>query len=290
MPISVRSTPLLTKASPVNGIVYNEPRKLANHNSIRVDLYYDTSYCHEIDGFKVPHQKQKVIIQTPVIHRAFPKEWINKDQHGNEVVKYDIGLSLRGYDSPDSEISTFYQWVEMFEGQTKEKAIVESQSWFKKQISKELINAYFTSCLKESSDPSKYPPTLKVNVPYRYKKFEIDVFGPGGSSERLTFNEYMEMSRSCEVMAIIEWENCWFMPKGFGATPILRALQVFPEDKLTGYSFNLSAVPEEKRKLASTDVEEYHRPPQAHKSRHEDLEANNERDSLETVSQVEVNA
>lgn len=290
MPVSVRSTPLLTKASPVNGIVYNEPRKLANHNSIRVDLYYDTAYCQETDGFKVPPQKQKVLVQTPIIHRAFPKEWVNKDQQGNEVVKYDLGLSLRGYDSPDSDISTFHQWVEMFEAQTKNKAIVESQSWFKKQVSKDLINAYFTSCLKESSDPSKYPPTLKVNVPYRYKKFEIDVFGPGGSSERLTFNEYMEMSKSCEVMAIIEWEACWFMPKGFGATPVLRALQVFPEDKLTGYCFNLCAVPEDKRKLASTDLEEHGAPQLTQKPRQDCHEQNPDRDVIEPVTQVEVHA
>lgn len=242
------SVPLLTDFSPVSGVVYNEPRKLSSHNSVRVDLLYDTTKCDKNAAFNPADQRQKLLIQTPIVSRAFPKEWNNQDAGGNTTTKWELGLSMRGYENSDSKVSGFYKWLEGFETRTKDQAVTNCTQWFKKTMTREVINAYYTSCVKQSSDPDRYPPTVKVNVPYRYGKFECDIFGPGGKSEPMTFMEFQEVAKQSEVMAIIEFESVWFMPKGFGCTPILRALQVFPEDKLSGYNFNLSVLPEERRK------------------------------------------
>ena len=232
-----KSVPLLTQHAPVSGLIYHEPRKIASNNSIRVDVSYDTSQCSKAFLEKCASgHKQKVMVQTPMISRTMPKEWINKDQQGNEVKKWEVQLSLRGYDNPDSDVYQFHNWVKEFEALTKNTAITNSKQWFKKDLDAGLIEAYFTSCIKPSSDP-KYAPTIKINVPFRYGKFECDVYGPGGASDPLTFMEYYELSKACEVQCIIEWNDLWFMPKSFGATPVLRAIQIFPQDKLTGYAF-----------------------------------------------------
>jgi hypothetical protein len=68
----------------------------------------------------------------------------------------------------------------------------------------------------------------------RYKP-EFDVFGP--NNEPQTVDWWLQLGSDCEAVAIVEFSSVWFAAKMFGVSALVRAVQVFPRDRLIGYSF-----------------------------------------------------
>lgn len=67
------------------------------------------------------------------------------------------------------------------------------------------------------------------------------MFGPNGEGSSL--KEWEQVAKSSQVSAIIEFTNVRFAAKSFAISMVVRGVQYFPRDQLSGYSFTGLSVP-----------------------------------------------
>ena len=259
-----RSRPLLHSSSPASGVVVESVKRTATGGH-KVELKYNLS----AQGGCVPLPDgpfQKVYIQTCRFKRGFLKSWTataggpgggaggGAGGGGglipiSEVIRQlsvpgesgggsslNLMVSLEGEDDKGSDISNFIKgFYEPLETHILDVAKKRCETWFRKNLAPEVIESHFTSALKPSSDPSKFARLMKFNIPFRYGKLECDVFD--GERKSVSLTDFADNIKNSEVVLIMEIPHVWFVSKSFGISPIVRAIQFFPEDKLSGYSF-----------------------------------------------------
>ena len=83
--------------------------------------------------------------------------------------------------------------------------------WFKKSVPESQIDAYWTSRIRQASDPAKYSPTLVLTVPLdKDGKPDVQVFD---EAEQLSTWEQFEASiRDGEFCCIVRVPALYFMP------------------------------------------------------------------------------
>lgn len=86
----------------------------------------------------------------------------------NGKSKWDVQFSLGGYNNPLSDVAGFYDWIKEFEQQTVDTALSKSQDWFRKSITRNQAEDYWTGPLKHPKEgQEQYPPNFKAILPFK---------------------------------------------------------------------------------------------------------------------------
>ena len=185
------------------------------------------------------YKKNPIIIQTPEMWSTFGLANYKPDPKSPD--KYSIDLSLKDKENRPS-VNAFYTMLESMENRMVDECLENSFSWLKKakdKCTRPVVEAVFSPLIRHSKDKetgnisTKYPPSFRLNLPYRNGQFECEVFN---AKTPANLNE-LEL-KGAKVTAIIQCTGIWLAGGKFGCSWKVKQLRVIPPASLAGYSFH----------------------------------------------------
>ena len=174
--------------------------------------------------------------------------------------KYSINISFRGQEQRE-DIKQFLDALTALDEKMIDEGVKNSKAWFKADMSREVVKAFYTPCVKYSmgadGKPAAYPPNLKVTLRKNGDDFESKFYDVHGSPYTGLPVEEM-LAKGVQVTAIITCSSVWFAGSKFGLT--WRAKQIaihkLPE-KIGDFAFKgLETAPSVAAGAASAEDEE----------------------------------
>jgi hypothetical protein len=172
---------------------------------------------------------KKIIVQTPFLSVPFGLSEFTTD---SGLIKYSTDVSFMNK-MADTKIETFMNKMKSLDEFMIKLAVEHSVSWFGKKMSQEVVENLYRPILKESKDPEKYAPTMKLKIRNNDDKLQVESF----DMQRNEFNLHSLIPGS-KVRCIIELAPVWFVNKQFGLTFNIIQIQVDSPSRMVGWSFN----------------------------------------------------
>ena len=178
-----------------------------------------------------------IVYQTPEMWGPFGMNSYTNEDTG--ITKYSLDLSFRDMENRES-LKQLMQMVKDIDEKIIDTAFENSQSWFRKKYSsKEVVQALYTSPLKYPKDKetgeiiTKYPPTLKVNMPFRDGEFKLEAYDKNANS--IDLNSIT--TKGAKFTCILQFGGVWLAGGKFGCTYRVVQIQVSPPSTISGFSF-----------------------------------------------------
>ena len=163
----------------------------------------------------------------------------SKPENGTQV-KYHISLAMGNKETQNDALLQFTENIRAIDNKAKANPS-ESESWFSKKLSKELVNEFYKSAEKFPKDP-KWPSNLKIKLPFDKKgdpqfkifdenKKQIDIIDSDGNVNTDA------IPKGCEAVCLIQSTGVWFVGKTqFGVGYKLLQAKIYKSNKLSGYA------------------------------------------------------
>ena len=156
-------------------------------------------------------------------------------------VKYSVDMSLRGYDGENPKAKSVFDAFSKLDDYMIQQGVDNSKAWFKQQLSKDVVKAFYTPSLRFSKDaegnPKPYPPTVKVALKQREGKFDTRVYD---DKKRELTELPMEdiLVKGANITVLIECTGVWFAGSKYGIS--WKAVQIRVDslpDRIRGFAF-----------------------------------------------------
>jgi hypothetical protein len=155
-------------------------------------------------------------------------------------VKYSMDLSLRGADENPKVRAVLDAFTALDEFMI-DQGVKNSKSWFKADLSRDVVKAFYTPMVKIAKDaegnPKPYPPTIKINLRKVNDAFEVKVYDDQRRPyEGVPIEDLLV--KGAQLTALIQCTSVWFAGSKFGLS--WKALQVRMDkvpDSIRGYAF-----------------------------------------------------
>lgn len=180
---------------------------------------------------------ERLIMQTAV-NMSVPFGLNVADKFGPP--QYGIELSFRNSEQRP-EIKQFMDVMKQIDDKLIEEGVKKCKTWFKSDLSREVVKAFYNPCVRYSKDKdgniNTYPPNLKLKLRKINNDFETKFYDASGTPYKGIPIEDL-LVKNVQVTAIIECAGVWFAGSKYGLT--WRAKQVaihkLPE-KLQDFAF-----------------------------------------------------
>lgn len=282
------SYPLLPKNVEISKLKYSEVKTLSS-GSKSVYVNYGTG---------------KLRIQTPVLFMPYgigegyeDKNIKNPEVKKNIDKKYDLTVSFKGHDE-NAKILGFLEKMREIEQEIIDKAFDYRLEWFKDDYdgNKAFVARMFSQMIKIDKDPKtgkpvgKYPPTLKVKVPYDgvNDKFKFDCYDM--ENNEIEFTNIISKLKGGRTQLIIELTGIWMAGGKYGCTwkIISGKFQLSQSNKMTFIEdSDTEKKDDEEEDEEEEDDDEPQLPKQENKVENSDDEENEENDDEEKKEVVE---
>lgn len=179
------------------------------------------------------NDSKKIIMQIPNMVTPFGLSEYTPET-GNGPVKYSIDFSFKGH-TEDPKLEKCLSKIREIDNRMIELAVENSQQWFGKKMSKEVVEELYRPLIKESKQPEKYAPTLKIKIRTRTDNtMSMEVF----DIEKNPF-DMTNFQPGTSAKSIVEFAPVWFVNKQFGLTLSMLQLGItsLPQSKLSGFAF-----------------------------------------------------
>ena len=176
---------------------------------------------------------KKIIMQIPELTTPFGLSEYTPD-NGVGQVKYSIDFSFKGH-TENARIQSFMNKMRAIDEKMISLAVENSPTWFGKQMSKEVVEELYRPLVKESKQPEKYAPTIKLKIRTR----------PDSSMALEAFDENQQtfdmtgFVPGTKAKCIVDFAPIWFVNKQFGLTLNILQMKItdLPQGKLNGFAF-----------------------------------------------------
>jgi len=154
--------------------------------------------------------------------------------------EYSVEVSFRGADQRH-EIKEFLDVMNQIDEALLSEGVKNSRAWFKGDLSRDVIKAFYTPSVKYSKDKEgnvlNYPPNLKLKLRKVNNDFETKFYDLNGNPYKGIPPEDL-LVKGVQVTAIIECAGVWFAGSKFGLTWRAKQIAVhkLPE-KLADFAF-----------------------------------------------------
>ena len=172
-------------------------------------------------------QNNKFIIQTPLM--SIPYAF--GTGYNGERSDY-MTISLGDYGS-DHKLNKFYDNMKNIEESVQQHVVKNVDTWFpnfsgkSEAVIEQLIGEAFNKFVKHSKD-DKYPPTIKVKIPYENDKYDISIVDMN-TNEKYDFNEIKDKLRGAYVKICFRISSVYFINKHFGISAKASKIKIsFP--------------------------------------------------------------
>ena len=212
-----RSNVSLAKSVNVQKLKFSEPKTLSN-GSRTVYINYENS---------------KLQIQTPVQYVPYAfMDWSEANNAGkksDEVAqsakKYDMHVSFKDYDS-NPKMKSLYDKMLEIEKRVIDEAFEKRELWLQDDYegSQHLVKKLFVPIVKYDIDKktkkpmNKYPPTMKVKLPYDSKNDVFAFESHNMEGEPIDFKSIVDCIKGAKTRLIIELSGIWFAGGKYGCT------------------------------------------------------------------------
>jgi hypothetical protein len=214
---------------------------ILNTNNVNVDSITFSNPKTLDNGCKmifVNHDSSPMVMQIPEMVAPFGiKKWENMN---GGIDKYNLDLAFRDIDK-NPAMQAFHDKLVAIDNKFIDAGILNSMAWLKKREVREVIEALYTPLVKVSKDKNgepnnKYPPSIKLQVPYNAieKKFDFPVYDKSRTEIDLNTVDLTGAS----VTAIIQFNGVWIASGKFGCTMKIVQLRVeLKGGAIKGYAF-----------------------------------------------------
>lgn len=180
---------------------------------------------------------ERLVMQTAVA-MSVPFGLNVADKFG--PAEYSVELSFRQHEQRP-EIKEFMDVIAQIDEQMLVEGVKNSKTWFKGDLGRDVVKAFYTPSLKYSKDKEgnilNYPPNLKLKLRKVNNDFETKFYDINGNPYKGIPVEDL-LVKGVQVTAIIECAGVWFAGSKFGLT--WRAKQIaihkLPE-KIADFAF-----------------------------------------------------
>lgn len=155
-------------------------------------------------------------------------------------VKYSIDLSLRGHDE-NAKVKTIYDAFMALDNWMVDQGVKNSKAWFKSDLSRDVIKAFYTPMVKIAKDaegnPKPYPPTFKINLKKQNDQFDVKVYDDQARPyEGVPLEDLLV--KGAQVTVLIQCTSVWFAGSKFGLSWKAKQIRMdrVPES-IRGYAF-----------------------------------------------------
>ena len=136
-------------------------------------------------------------------------------------IKYSAELSLRGYDEASSKMQQFYQALNTLDEYMIDQGVKNSKQWFKADLSRDVIKAFYTPMIRISKDkdgnPKPYPPTVKCALKQKRDSQEFDVTCYNEKREQYRGIPLEELLvKGAQMTCLIQCTGMWFAGSKYG--------------------------------------------------------------------------
>lgn len=154
--------------------------------------------------------------------------------------EYSIDLSFRGVEQR-AELKEFMDVMAQLDEMMITEGTKNAKAWFKADLSREVVKAFYTPSLKYSKDKEgnvlPYPPTIKLKLRKYEGQFETKFYDLNGRPYHDVPIEEL-LVKGAQVTAIMECGGVWFAGSKFGLTWKAKqiAIHKVPE-KMSDFAF-----------------------------------------------------
>jgi hypothetical protein len=164
----------------------------------------------------VNYNNSKFTVQTPWMDMP----WEMKAFTDDKWPKYTITASFRGMDE-NPDLQAFHDRLVELEEKIIDAGTENSLAWFKKRDQpRQVTQALFNNIVKVSTDrdtgepDGKYPPTMKLKVPFRDGKWQCRLFNANDGGESYRINDGTDsvedvFVKNARVKCIIQCVGLW---------------------------------------------------------------------------------
>jgi len=197
----------------IENVSFGEPKVNAKYKNISVPITY------KVNGNSAPFVMQMPKLKAFVGFSTFM---------GDDAQKVSLPVSIHELASDPSHKSLL-EFFKNFDEMIVNK-VLENPSWIKKKknTSKQVIEAFYTPCLRYPKDrdtgeiTDKYPPNLKFKIPTTPEgEVRTRVFG---KDKALVENSREAVVKGAIVSSLVECTGIWVVNGKFGVS--FRALQL----------------------------------------------------------------
>lgn len=213
---------LLVSQVDITKITYGPPKVLDNGGRI----------------IPVFHKNSPLIIQIPILKSPYGISRWESDKGG--ATKCNLDLSFGDYQQ-NTDLGQFMNIMKSMDQKLIEDGLTNSMTWFNKKIKTiDILEALYTPIVKHYKDKEtqeisdKYPPTFKMQLPYKDGKYTCEVYDKEKNRVELTGLDL----KGSKVVAIVQCTGIWVAGGKFGCT--WKAMQMKIEQnksKISGYAF-----------------------------------------------------
>ena len=179
----------------------------------------------------------KFRLQLPRMHAPFGMSEFTDDTTGRK--KYDVALSFGKSENMKGTLKLFHQKMFEWDDLMLKRAHENCVDWFKKPkklMTENVLRKNYTPFVNRYKDDNGeytelYPDRIKLKIPYWDGKFSLKVYN---EKQELVGVEYI--TPHCEVIAVVKSFRLWVSGDKFGVIMNAEQLQVFPPERLTGFS------------------------------------------------------
>lgn len=211
---------MMPKNIDLSKIQYTAPKKLDNGGKI-VSVFYD---------------KSPLILQTPYMPVPYG---MNDWQGDNGVQKFSVNLSFTGA-AENPAMQTILDVMKGLDDKLVADACQNSFAWLgKKSMSDEVARELYTPVVKLAKDKDtgeftdKYPPTMKVTLPFRDGKFACEAYN--GQREQLDIKT--NLVKRSKVSAILQCTGVWVAGGRYGTSWKALQMKIDRPEGISGYAF-----------------------------------------------------
>ena len=133
---------------------------------------------------------------------------------------YSVELSFRGHEQRP-EIKQFMDTMNALDEFMVMEGVKNSKSWFKADLSRDVVKAFYTPLVKYSKDKEgntlSYPPNIKLKLPKNNGEFEAKFYDVNGTPYKGVPVEDL-LVKGVQVTAIMECTGVWFAGSKYGLT------------------------------------------------------------------------
>lgn len=140
------------------------------------------------------------------------------DQYG--PTQYSVDLSFRGVDQR-TDLKQFMDVLSELDEHMISEGVKNSKLWFKADLSRDVVKAFYTPTLKYSKDKEgntlPYPPTIKMKLRRINEQFDTKFYDVKGTPYKDVPVEDL-LAKGAQLTAIMECGGVWFAGSKFGLT------------------------------------------------------------------------
>lgn len=206
-------------------------------------------------------------IETPLMMTFGISDYVD-DKTGESDGRFNLTLNFPNEEYSNEDTEKLLEKMKLFEEYLLESAVTNSETWFGKKLTRELVEDRFFSVIKyrknkETGGPDyEKPPAIKIRVPCYEGNWNIKLYDtdakcvyPSSDSDVSPLDLVPKYS---QIACVIQCGGLWFGGKGWGVTWRLNQAVVKPKGN-SGFNndvCHLKLSDEDKTKINSSPVPE----------------------------------